>query len=153
FPARRLTIYRAMSATPGSGPITITWTASQSNTQWIVSQWDGVEITGTNGSDAIAQFGTARTDAAASLSVPLAALANANNVAYGAFGVNKNLVSVTPGAGFTEIAEQPSNESTSADLQTQWAVNLNTITASWPSGRAAAVGLEIRARNSLLAQN
>ncbi len=153
FPARRLTIYRAMSPAPGSGPITITFAASQSNAQWIVSQWDGVEITGTNGSDAIAQVGSARSDAATTLSVPLAALANTNNVAYGAFGVNKNIVSVTPGAGFTEIGEQPSNESTSADLQAEWAVNLNTITASFPTSRAAAVGLEIRARNSLLAQN
>jgi hypothetical protein len=154
FPTRRLTIYRAMSPTPGSGPITITFAASQSHAQWIVSQWDGVEITGTNGADAIAQVASARTDAAVSLSVPLAALANANNVAYGAFGVNKNLAVVTPGAGFTEISEQPSNESTSGDLQAEWAVNLNTVTASWlPTSRAGGLGLEIRARNSLLAQN
>ena len=150
---RRITVYRAMSASPGSGPLTITVTGSQSNAQWIVSQWDGVEITGTNGADAIAQFGSARGNAVTGLSVPLAALANANNVAYGAFGVNKNTVAVTPGPGFTEISEVPSGESTPGDLQAEWAVNLNTITASWATSHAGALGLEIRARNSLLAQN
>ena len=92
-------------------------------------------------------------DAATALSVPLAALANANNVAYGAYGVNKNVPSVTPGAGFTEISEQPSNEATSSDLQAEWAVNVSTIAASFPTSRVGAVGFEIRARNSLLAQN
>ena len=30
-PHKRLTIYRALSSSPGSGPLTITWSASQSN--------------------------------------------------------------------------------------------------------------------------
>src|SRR6476619_445404 len=33
-PRKRLTIFRAMSATPGSGPLTITFTTGQSNCQW-----------------------------------------------------------------------------------------------------------------------
>ena len=146
LPERRLTVYRAMSASPGSGPLTITFTGNQSNAQWIVSQWDGVEITGTNGADAIAQVGSARGDAVTGLSVPLAALANANNVAYGAFGVNKNTVAVTPGPGFTEISEHASGETQAGDLQAEWAVNRNTITASWAASRAGALGLEIKAK-------
>ncbi|HJS42184.1 MAG TPA: PKD domain-containing protein [Gemmatimonadales bacterium] len=141
---RRLTVYRAMSASPGSGPLTITFAGAQSNAQWTVSQWDGVEITGTNGADAIAQVGSARGDDVTGLSVPLAALANANNVAYGAFGVNKNTLAVTPGPGFTEISEHASGESQASDLQAEWAVNLNTITASWATSRAGALGLEIK---------
>src|SRR5918996_3037628 len=38
-PLKRLTIYRALSATPGSGPLTITFSNNVSNAQWIVSQW------------------------------------------------------------------------------------------------------------------
>jgi hypothetical protein len=79
------------------------------------------------------------------LTVPLAAFGNANNVAYGVFGVVKNSVAVTPGAGFTEISEQPSAEGTPSDLQAQWATNLNTILASWTNLHGGALGVEIRA--------
>ena len=144
-PHKRLTIFRAMSATPGSGPLTITFTTGQSNCQWIVSQWDGVDLSGVNGAGAIGQTGTARTDAGSGLSVALGAFGAAANVAYGVFGVTKNVVAVTPGAGFTAIAEQASGESPAADLAAEWAAGDNTIDASWPSAAAAALAVEIRA--------
>src|SRR6185436_8215349 len=43
---KRLSIFRALSATPGSGPVKITFTTTQSNCQWIVAQWTGVETSG-----------------------------------------------------------------------------------------------------------
>jgi uncharacterized protein YjdB len=147
-PHKRLTIFRAMSPSPGSGPITITFSGSQSNCQWIVSQWDGVDITGVNGAGAIGQPGSNRGDAVSGLTVTLAAFGRANNVAYGVFGVNKSVLAVTPGAGFTEIGEQPSAESPYSDLEAEWAKNRNTITATWTSLNAAALGVEIRAGNT-----
>ena len=51
-PHRRLTIFRAMSAAPGSGPITITSSVTLSHCQWIVSQWAGAETGGVNGAGA-----------------------------------------------------------------------------------------------------
>ena len=147
-PTRRLTIYRAMSGAPGSGPLTITFAATQGNAQWIVSQWDGVEITGVGGAGAIVQTGVAQGDAVNGLTVPLAAFGHANNVAYGAFGVTKNVTAVTPGVGFTEISEQPSGESTPGDLEAEWATNLSAIIASWTSLSAGAVGIEIKARTN-----
>ncbi|HEY6223517.1 MAG TPA: invasin domain 3-containing protein, partial [Gemmatimonadales bacterium] len=95
-PKKRITIYRAMSSTPGSGPITITSSATLSNCQWIVSQWSGVETGGTNGSGAIVQTGSNAADAVTTLSTPLAAFANSADVAYGVFGVNSNVVAITP---------------------------------------------------------
>jgi hypothetical protein len=83
------------------------------------------------------------------LSIPLAAFGNVNNVAYGAFGVRSQVLAVTPGAGFTEISEQPSGESTPGDLQAQWATNLNTIVASWANLTAGALGVEIRAQSAV----
>jgi hypothetical protein len=80
------------------------------------------------------------------LTVPLAAFGNGTNVAYGAFGVAKNAVAVTPGAGFTEISEQPSGDTTPGDLEAEWALNLPTITASWANLNGGALGIEIRAR-------
>ena len=143
---KRITIFRAMSPSPGSGPLTITFPSTQSNAQWIISQWDGVDLSGVNGSGAIVQTGSARADNVTSLTVGLAQFSHPNNVAYGAFGVKEKTVLVTPGAGFSEIFEQPSNESTPADLQAEWAPNLPAITASWLARNAAALGLEIKAR-------
>jgi hypothetical protein len=146
LPLRRLTIFRALSAAPGSGPITITFTANVSNCQWIVSQWDGVETSGVNGAGAIVQTGSNRANAVNGLTVTLGAFGNANNVAYGAFGVNKNVPAIAPGAGFTKIDEQPSGENTPGDLLTEWAVNRSTINATWTNLRGGALGVEIKAR-------
>ncbi len=143
-PHKRLTIYRALSASPGSGPLTITWSASVSNCQWIVSQWDNVDPSGTNGAGAVVQSGFASGDATNGLTVSLAAFADPGDVAYGAFAVNKNALAVSAGSGFTEIAQQPSAESPNADLQAEWATNDNTIDASWTSLNAAGIGVEIK---------
>lgn len=143
-PHKRLTIYQAMSGSPGSGPITITFSGSQSNCQWIVSQWDGVDASGVNGAGAIRQTGSNRADAGSGLTVTLAALADPNNIAYGVFGVNKNALAVTPGIGFTEIAEQPSGESPQGDLEVEWGTNLNAIAATWATLNGGALGIEIK---------
>lgn len=144
-PLKRLTIYRALSSAPGSGPITITFAANVSNAQWIVSQWENVDGSGANGAGAIAQTVASRADAGNGLTVALAAFANANNVAYGVFGVASSSAAVTPGTGFTEIAESPSTESPPSDLQAEWATNDNTVDASWANLRGAALGIEIKA--------
>lgn len=145
-PLKRVTIFRAMSAAPGSGPITITFANGVSNAEWIVSQWDGVETSGSNGAGAIVQTGSARQDDGNGLTVALASFENENSVAYGAFGVSSRLEAVTPGSGFTEIAEQTSTESTPASLQAQWATNRSTIAATWAGLKGGALGVELRAR-------
>jgi invasin-like protein/Big-like domain-containing protein/calcineurin-like phosphoesterase family protein len=146
IPHRRLSIYRAMSASPGSGPITFAFGSQVSNVEWIVSQWDGVETSGVNGAGAIGQSGSNRADATNALSVALAPFGNANNVALGAFAVNSQVLTITPGSGFSEIEEQPANEGTRGDLQAEWAVNRATVTASWSNLRGGALGIEIKAR-------
>ena len=145
LPRKRITIFRAMSAAPGSGPITITSSATLSNCQWIVSQWSGVETSGTNGSGAIVQTGANAADAVTTLATPLAPFSNAANVAYGVFGINSNVVAITPATGFTEIDEQPSTESTAADLFAEWAVNRPTVSATWPGKNAGGLAVEIKA--------
>jgi hypothetical protein len=148
LPHRRLSIYRAMSVTPGSGPITFKFTSQVSNLEWIVSQWSGVEPNGANdnGASAIVQTGSNRANAVNGLSVDLAPFGSTTNVALGAFGVNSQVPPITPVAGFTEIDEQAANESTRGDLQTQWAANRRTIGASWTNLKAGALGIEIKAQ-------
>jgi hypothetical protein len=145
LPHRRLSIYHALSASPGSGPVTFSFSNQVYNLEWIVSQWDGVETSGVNGAGAIVQTGSAAANAVNGLTTTLAAFGNANNVVYGVFGINSNVLAITPGTGFTEIAEQPSGENTPGDLMAQWATNLNVINATWTNKHAGALGVEIKA--------
>lgn len=142
---KRLTVYRAMGGSSGSGPVTITFSKAQSNCQWIVSQWQNVDVSGSNGAGAIGQMGSNSGDGVSGLPIVLSPFANSGNVAYGVFGVNRNALAVSPGTGFTEIAEQPSGENTAADLEAEWATNLNTIEASWSALNGGALGFEIKA--------
>jgi hypothetical protein len=144
-PLDRLTIYRAMSAAPGTGPITINSSVTVSNCQWIVSQWTGVDVSGANGSGAIVQAASASGTAVASLTAALADFASATDVAFGAFGVASATAVISPGSGFTIIDQQPSGESTVGDLFAEWAVLLREVTATWPGKNAGALGIEIRA--------
>ncbi|HEY6109128.1 MAG TPA: invasin domain 3-containing protein, partial [Gemmatimonadales bacterium] len=147
-PLDRVTIFRAMSATPGSGPISITSSVTVSNCQWIVSQWDGVETGGTNGAGAIVQTGATSGAAVNGLTVTLAAFADAADVGYGVFGIASATVAATAGTGFTRIDEQPSGEGTTGDLFAEWAVNDITVDATWSSKSAGALGVEIKAAGS-----
>ncbi|MGH6692445.1 MAG: Ig-like domain-containing protein, partial [Gammaproteobacteria bacterium] len=144
-PLDRVSIFRAMSASPGSGPITITSSVTVSNCQWIVSQWQGVETSGANGAGAIVQTGSSTGAAVTGLTVSLASFAAAANVAYGVFGIANATPIAAAGSGFTAIGQQGSGESTVGDLFAEWAVNDNTIDATWPSRAAGALGVEIKA--------
>jgi hypothetical protein len=143
-PLKRLTIFRAMSPAPGSGPLTITFSATVSNAEWVVSEFSGVDPSGTNGAGAIVQTGSAGGDGVNGLTVPLAAFANSNDVAYGAFAVASGSPAITAGPGFTAIAEEPSGE-TPADLFAEWVVNDPSVAAVWSSLNGGAVGVEIKA--------
>jgi hypothetical protein len=145
-PWKHIAVYRAMSASPGSGPITITYTKSPSHVLWIVSQWDGVDLSGVNGEGAIVQTGSMAADEVNGLTLNLAPFSHSNNVAYGVFAVRRNLPAITPGEGFTEIADLGSSESPPSALQAQWKLNDNTIDATWTNLRGAMLGFEIKAR-------
>jgi Bacterial Ig-like domain (group 1)/Invasin, domain 3/Calcineurin-like phosphoesterase len=147
LPLKRLTIFRAMSSAPGSGPITITFAQTVSNAQWIVSQWEGVE-TGSNGAAAIGQVVSTRADESNGLSASVGPLGSPRNVLFGAFGVNSQTPAITPGSGFSEIAERASGESTRASLQTEWAADRTTVDATWSGLRGGAIGVELKARSA-----
>ena len=145
-PLSRLTIYRAMSASPGSGPITIYSSPALGNLQWVVSQWTGVDNSGTNGAGAIVQTGWASGTALNGLSVTLAAFANASDVALGVFGIGSNAAVASPGAGFTTVSQVASGESTVGDLFAEWVVNRAVVNANWSNKDGGALGLEIRSK-------
>ena len=146
-PLKRMSIFRAMSASPGSGPITITFPTTESNGTWIVSQWTGVNTTGTNGSGAIGQvLQTVRADGVTSISATLGALGSPSNVAYGVVGTNGSALGINPGGSFTEISEQKPAEGTNAILEALFAVNQTVPSASWTGAFSAAIlAIEIKA--------
>ncbi len=80
----RLTIYRALGAAPTNSILTFTFSETQQNVAWQVWQVTGTDITGTNGSGAIAQSAASYVDPSGSaLTVLLNAFGDAvNNAAF-----------------------------------------------------------------------
>lgn len=125
----RMTIYRALSSSPGAAaPLTATWGSSQGSIGAIYClEYDGVVLTGSNGADAVVQSATANTGSGTSLSVTLAAFADAvNNMAVGFF-VNSTTSAATAGSGFAFVGnttgqsrrfshEYQTGEDTSVDI-------------------------------------
>lgn len=104
---RRLTLFRAMGVSPTSGAVTFDFAGqTQTGCTWSVIQYSGVDIRGTNGSNAVVQSATAATPASdSSLIVTLAAFASTANATAGGFGYPLNNGNGTNGSGFTQTAE------------------------------------------------
>lgn len=147
----RFTLFRAMGASPSSGAITIT-PGSTNSCMWAVAEVDGVDTSGTDGSGAIVQNATNRTDGDApnSLTVTLAALADAvNNAVYAAFGPAGDTLQ-TPAATYTELSDDDSltGGAATCSLMTMYKVpGTTTPSASGQPdfGDIAGIAVEIKA--------
>jgi hypothetical protein len=143
----RLTLLRALGASPSAGAVTISVSGSgNSSCAWAVDEFDGVDTSGTNGSGAIVQSTSDSTDNAVgdSLSLTLSALGDATNNATYCCVSNDNGRSVTPGTDYTELADQ----TTGQPIETQWKLPGTTTIA--PGGfssfdDAGAIFIEIKA--------
>lgn len=122
--AIRLSVFRAMGASPSTGAISIT-NLSNNGAQWAVIEFDGVDTTGTNGSGAVVQTATNTTTGGSpdSLTVTLAALGDAaNNAVFAAFGCDNDTLQ-TVGSGYTELTDDNTlTASESISMETQWKV-------------------------------
>lgn len=80
----RLTVFRAMGASPSTGVVTITHnTTPTEGVVWSIDQWTGTDTSGTNGSGAIAQSNTA-TGTTSAGSVGVSSAPSAGNPVTGA---------------------------------------------------------------------
>jgi hypothetical protein len=148
-----LSRWRALSASPTSGTVSITH-PSGSFCGWSISEFAGIDTGGTNGANAIVQSATNSniTGSANTVTATLAAFGSANNgaaSAHGFFNVAP-LRTATPDTGWTETAEQGStfdSGSFAASLETQWrATNDTTALATWSgTGGVFALSSEIKA--------
>lgn len=146
---RRLTLFRAMGASPSTGAITIDYGGQlQTTVLWAVQQGSGTDTTGTNGSGAVVQAVTNSdpTATATSLTVTLAAFSSVNNATYGVFANGDGSATRTLGAGFTTLSDLADalNDIRLSDEYTT--ANDTTVDMSWTSAsEVGGIALEIKA--------
>lgn len=140
-----LYLYRALGASPSSGTITATSDGFY-HAAYAVSEFIGIDTSGTNGSGAIVQSATNWGDGVGSLTVTLSSFSNANNATYGLFTASAGTqLTFTPGTGFTEIHDTGQDY---ASIGTQWRNDNDTSVDSTFSGTAsgsAGIAVEIKA--------
>ena len=139
---RRLTMLRAMGASPSAGAVTITFNNTQTDCHWSIFEFAGVDTSGTNGSGAVVQSATNTDNPITSLTVTLAAFGSATNGAASGF-VHNAAEASTPDTDWTEIHDL---NGTAVGLETQWrATSDTTAAASWAtSSRGAGIAIEIK---------
>lgn len=120
----RLTLFRAMGAAPAAGAITITFANAPIRTMWSVTEFAGVNTGGTNGSAAVVQSVTNSSASANTLTVTLAAFAQAANGAYGLFSIDGGDIDITPGTGFAQIHDVGAGSTLS--MMSEWRADNDT---------------------------
>jgi hypothetical protein len=105
--SRRITVFRAVAVSPSSGALTVDFAGqNQVGMTILVSEFSGVDTTGTNGSNGIVQSTSQIVaNSATSKSITLSALAKPSNVSFGAILTWGYSTSLTPGSGYTELNE------------------------------------------------
>ena len=148
-----LSRWRALSASPSTGAITVTFANATTAAVWSVHQYASVDITGTNGAQAIVQtaHNSNNTATVATIAVTLSAFGSTSNGASGCnawFNVG-TVQTATPRAGWTEIHDLGTLYSGSAladCLETQWRpTNDTTAQATWTAnGAVYAIASELK---------
>ena len=140
----RITVFRGLSATPGTGALTMDYGGTtQLRSRWIVSEFGNVDTSGTNGSGAIVQA-VPGADVGApdlfSLTITLAAFGDVDNATWGTVMVSGGTTVIDPGTGFTEIAD----DALPGPVQSQWkATNDTTVDWSWTDASSDAIGVAV----------
>ena len=139
----RLSLYRALGASPTTGAVTITYPTSEWAAVWSIEQITGVSTSGSNGSGAVLQSAQNSDGASgSSLTVTLAAMqAGSYNVCGWSFNIND--VTFSAGGGWTQLA----SPSIVRPIQILTAYNTtqdNTATAtSTSAGSRGGIAVEI----------
>ncbi len=147
---RRVTLFRAMGASPTSGALSIDFSGqTQTDITWSVDELSGVDTTGTSGSGAIVQSATNKdeTGSATSLAITLSSFGNTANATYAGIGKDGN-TSATAGSGFTISSDVAS--STNVGTSTQWKnTNDTSVDISYASSvLVGGIAVEIKAGTS-----
>lgn len=103
---RKIFLFRAMGASPSAGAVTVT-NGENAYGGWTIDEFTGVDTSGTNGSGAIVQSAVNQVtdNSASTLTITLSAFGNVNNATFSNFSEADTAHSITPGTGFTQLAE------------------------------------------------
>lgn len=142
----RETLFRAMKPAPGTGALTIDFSGqSQNIIKWSIEEFDGIDITGADGANAVVQFaGNDSSGVSTGIAVTLAAFSSPVNATYGAVYENGNATFVV-GTNFTQLSN---SAVTSHTMVTEWANNPQTsVNWTWASAshNPTATAIEIKA--------
>lgn len=143
-----ITMFRALSASPGSGALTFDFGGqSQNSCAWSITEFTDVNTTGTNGANAVVQNnGDTNTGTQSSLTVTLNSFSSARNATHGVINKGGNNNPSAAGDGFTELGIDTNTQIIESAFK-----NSNDTTVAWTwsseSATAVAVAIEIAAEN------
>ena len=156
---KRVTMFRAMGASPTTGTTTIDFGGqTQTDIDWIVDEQTGMDTSGTNGSGAVVQNAT-NVVLGTSITVTLAAFGSAANATYGGFAGGSDAVGnpLTVGTGFTLIkikdrvaTEFRSDNDTTVDMTVTTTASLGGIAIEVKAGGRASKNIRSHAMNHIL---
>lgn len=146
----RITVFRGLSATPGSGALTISNCDSGTNDiGWIVAQLKNVVTTGTNGADAVVQSDTqSSTGVSTGLTSTLSAFQKPSNAAIG-FIAGQNLAGLSAfsaGSGFTQLTAVGSIGIIHGEFRD---TQDTTVNWTWSSTDVPVVAISLEIKSSL----
>jgi hypothetical protein len=143
--AKRLTLFRALGASPSTGSLTIDFGGTtQTGIGWSWVEVSGTDTSGTNGSGAIVQAVCGTEATTATPSVTLSAFGNAANATYGAFGIGTN-PTCTAGTGFTKAGSFSHTTPASAICSEYQTANDTSVDLTWSaSNTGLGIGVEIK---------
>lgn len=149
---RQITVFRALSSSPGSGALTFDYAGqTQVRCFWSVLEYSGTVITGTNGADAIVQSATnANSGTNTGITATLGAFASPRNATYGAVLRTGN-TAIAVGSGFTENTNINGTDSGMLGVELR-PDNDTSVDFTWASvsAFAAIIGLELKASGGML---
>lgn len=149
--ARRLTLFRAMGASPSSGAVTIDFAGdTQTGCIWSIAEFSGVNTSGSNGANAIVQAVADNTASnVTSFTVTLATFESPNNATAGGFGIPLNTAGLPdPGSGFSEIGQRNQSSPNLAFVSEFRNDNDTSVDATWGASTVPAAGIAVELRRA-----
>lgn len=146
----KLFCFRAMSASSGAAEaLTITFSGAQTSVGWQVTEYDGVNTSGTNGSGAVLQSVPSTNNPSSSASATLAAFGSVNNATAAGMSADGS-VTFTAGTGFAVLG-QVGGGSTASTVGSEFKPT-NDTSVDWTSSVSDAlctVAIEIKAASAV----
>ena len=146
-----ISVYRAMKASGlGSGTTQVTLSGTASRGSIVITEFNGVDTSGTDGSGAVVQSATnILASAGTSLTVTLSSGIGAGNATFGAISTNLSVdTGISPGSGYTELQDRHVQTVASEAQEVETEYNLTgSTTVDWThtSSTSGGVGVEVAA--------